>query len=168
MVIDADGLNALAGEPTSFACAAAPRVLTPHPGEMGRLLGLSTAEVQKDRIGVARRLARESRCVVVLKGAATVVTDPGGKALLIPAGNPGMATGGTGDVLTGIIGAFLAQGMDALSAASVGAMVHALAGDEAAAQKGQRALIASDLIESLPDVFLRFEGQDDEDDEDDE
>ena len=168
MVIDADGLNALAGEPTAFAGSALPRVLTPHPGEMGRLLGISTTEVQQDRIGVARRLAHASQCVVVLKGASTVVTDPCGKALLIPAGNPGMASGGTGDVLTGIIGSLLAQGMDALSAASVGAMVHALAGDEAAAQKGQRALIASDLIESLPDLFSRYEGLDDEDVEDDE
>lgn len=157
MVIDADGLNVLAGHLEALDTDAAPRVLTPHPGEMARLLDCSTAEVQSDRLGSARKLSQGHHCTVVLKGAGTVVADADGTAYVIPTGNPGMATGGTGDALTGIIGSFLAQGFKPDMAATVGAYVHGLAGDRAAAKLGQRALTAPDLIDCLPEVFASFE-----------
>jgi hydroxyethylthiazole kinase-like uncharacterized protein yjeF len=157
MVVDADGLNALAGHLSLLTSAPADRVLTPHPGEMARLLSCTTAEVQSDRLGSARRLAQAYRCVVVLKGARTVIAKPDGMAYVVPTGNAGMATGGAGDVLTGIIGALLAQGLTPDVTAMVGAYVHGLAGDRAAARLGQRALIAPDLIDSLPEVYASFE-----------
>ncbi len=157
MVVDADGLNALAGQLSLLGSAPAGRVLTPHPGEMARLLGCDTAEVQSDRLGCARRLAQTCRCVVILKGAGTVIAKPDGMAYVVPTGNAGMATGGTGDALTGIIGALLAQGLTPDVAAMVGAYVHGSAGDRAAARMGQRALIAPDLIDSLPEVYASFE-----------
>jgi hydroxyethylthiazole kinase-like uncharacterized protein yjeF len=159
MVVDADGLNSLAGHLSLLDAAPAERVLTPHPGEMGRLLDCSNADVQADRLGSARRLAKTHNCVVVLKGAGTVVAKPDETAYVVPTGNAGMATGGTGDALTGVIGSLLAQGLKADVAATVGAYVHGLAADRAAARLGQRALIASDLIESLPEVYAFFERQ---------
>jgi len=157
MVIDADGLNNLAGHLELLSKTGAERVLTPHPGEMARLAECTTADVQRDRLGVARRLAGEANCVVVLKGAATVVAAADKSAWVIPTGNPGMASGGTGDVLTGMLGSFLAQGLDAFSAARLAAYLHGEAGDFAARQKGQRALAASDIIESLGSVLRGYE-----------
>jgi hydroxyethylthiazole kinase-like uncharacterized protein yjeF len=134
MVVDADALNLLGpqiGRVT--ALAPAPRVLTPHPGEMARLLGTTTADVQRARVASARRLAAEAHAVVVLKGARTLTAIPDGTVFINPTANPALGTAGAGDVLTGVIGALLAQGMGALEAARLGVLVHGLAGDRAAA-----------------------------------
>ncbi|MBN2498713.1 MAG: NAD(P)H-hydrate dehydratase [Deltaproteobacteria bacterium] len=157
-VVDADGLNNLVGRLDVLSGAPAARVLTPHPGEMARLMGASSAEVQIDRPCYALRLADQTSAVVVLKGAHTLVADPDGTLVFVVTGNPGMASGGTGDVLTGIIGAFLAQGMEPFDAACAGAHIHGLAGDRAAGRRGQRGLAAADLISCLPDVLRGFEG----------
>ncbi|MBI5489276.1 MAG: NAD(P)H-hydrate dehydratase [Deltaproteobacteria bacterium] len=156
MVVDADGLNALAERPDLVRTAPAPRILTPHPGEMARLIGATTADVQADRIGTARRVAADWNAVVVLKGARTVIAAPDGRVFVNPTGNPGMASGGSGDVLTGIIGGLLAQRVDALDAACAGAFVHGGAGDEAAEGTDGRGLAARDLIAHLPRVLRRL------------
>jgi NAD(P)H-hydrate epimerase len=156
VLLDADGLNALAGHPEGLQRSRAPVVLTPHPGEMARLSGKSVAEVQADRIGTSRGLARALRAVVVLKGARTVVAEPGGEIRVNPTGNPGMATGGTGDVLSGMVGAFLAQGLAPVDAASVGVLAHGLAGDAAVRHWGRLGLIASDLTAALGEVWTAW------------
>jgi len=148
LVLDADALNALARNPSPLRRARAPVVLTPHPGEMGRLAGLSTAEVQADRVAVARAFATEHGCVLVLKGARTVVAS-GAFVWINPTGNPGMASGGMGDALAGLIGALLAQGLQASEAARLGVYLHGLAGDRVA-RRGAVGMIASDLIDELP------------------
>jgi len=146
LVLDADGLNMLA--------AAAPRalpsacVLTPHPGEAARLLGIATAEIQADRFKAARALAQKYRAVVVLKGAGSLIAGPDGQMTVCPWGNPGMASGGMGDVLTGVIAGLLAQGLGAWDAACLGVGLHARAGD-LAARAGERGLLASDLFPYL-------------------
>lgn len=145
VVIDADGLNLLASNPLPTR---GPRVLTPHPGEAGRLLGLSTAQVQRDRLTAATALAQRFDAVVVLKGAGSVVAAPHAVPRIIDAGNPGMAVGGMGDLLTGVIAALLGQGWAALDAASLGALLHACAGD-AAARDGERGLLPTDLLPQL-------------------
>ena len=155
MVLDADALNALAEDVEALKRAPAPRILTPHPGEMGRLAGLTTAEVQKARQLVALRFAREYRAVAVLKGHGSVVSD-GRRVFVNPTGNPGMATGGAGDVLTGVIAALLGQKLSPFDAALLGAYVHGLAGDLAAKQFGQVSLIATDVLDSLPQAFLKL------------
>jgi len=152
-VLDADALNALSGSREGVAGLPVPAVLTPHPGEMARLCGMDIATVQADRIGLAAERARSWGCVVVLKGAGTVVADPAGPPALIGSGNAGMATGGTGDVLAGLLGALLAGGLDARSAARAGAWVHGRAGDLAARRFGQRGLLAADLAEALGPVW---------------
>ncbi len=154
MVVDADGLNALAQRPGLLAQPAGPRVLTPHPGEFARLTGLSIAQVEQDRDGQAAHFAARWGVVVVLKGHATCVSD-GERSFANPTGNPGMATGGTGDVLTGVLAALLAQGMPPLEAARLGVYVHGLAGDLAAASLGEVSLVASDLLRYLPEAFRR-------------
>jgi NAD(P)H-hydrate epimerase len=123
---------------------------------MARLLGRSTADVQADRLGAARTLAKQTGAVVVLKGARSVVSRPDGRVDLNPSGNPGMATGGTGDVLAGLIGALLAQGVPLGDAALIGTHVHGLAGDLAARANGQLGLIASDLLVGLGQVWSRW------------
>jgi NAD(P)H-hydrate epimerase len=153
LALDADGVNAFAGRAAELAVRRAPTVLTPHPGELGRLLGTATAEVSADRPGAARRAARETGAVVVLKGHLTLVATPEGAVWVAATGNPGLATGGTGDVLTGMVGAFLAQGYEPLEAALLGVHLHGLAGDLAAAARGEIALAAGDLIEHLPAAF---------------
>ncbi len=153
MVIDADALNALAEDPLFLKQASAPRVLTPHPGEMGRLAGLTIKEVQKARRQVSAWFARHYRALLVLKGNGTVVTD-GTRSYLNTTGNPGMATGGTGDVLTGVIAGLMAQRLEPFDAAVLGVYVHGLAGDLAAQKFGQVSLIATDLLECLPQAFL--------------
>ena len=153
MVIDADGLNALAGDLDVLRKAGVPRVLTPHPGEMARLLGTTSDEVQRDRLGTAQRFARAHGAVVVLKGAGTVVAAPSGEAFINTTGNPGMATGGTGDVLTGLIGSLLAQGHGPTQAACLGVYLHGLAGDIAAKERGEAGLIAGDVIEKIPEAI---------------
>jgi len=128
-----------------------PRLLTPHPGEMGRLCDTTTEIVQADRVAIARKLAAQTGAFVALKGARTVIAAPDGRAFINPTGNPGMGTGGTGDVLTGLVGSLLAQGLEPLDALVVGVYCHGRAGDRAAARKkSQRGLLARDLIAELP------------------
>ena len=145
LVLDADGLNLLAAAPRALPPAC---VLTPHPGEAARLLGIATTEIQADRFAAARALAQKYRAVVVLKGAGSLIADPDGVVAVCPWGNPGMASGGTGDVLTGVIAGLLAQGLGAWDAACLGVGLHARAGD-LAARAGERGLLASDLFPYL-------------------
>ncbi|QAU22971.1 NAD(P)H-hydrate dehydratase [Dyella sp. M7H15-1] len=145
MVLDADGLNLLAREPQRFSV---PVVLTPHPGEAARLLGKSIAQVQADRFASARALAHRYNAIVVLKGPGSLIAHPDGRLDVCIWGNPGMASGGMGDLLTGVITALLAQGCSAWDAACLGVGLHARAGD-LAARRGERGLLASDLLEPL-------------------
>jgi ADP-dependent NAD(P)H-hydrate dehydratase / NAD(P)H-hydrate epimerase len=153
LVLDADGINAFAGRPEELAARRVPTVLTPHPGELGRLLGISTAEVQADRPAAARRAAAATGAIVVLKGSLTLIAAPGGGLYVNPTGNPGMASGGTGDVLTGILGGLLAQRLEPLDAACLAVYLHGLAGDLALARLRGPSLAAEDLIASLPAAF---------------
>ncbi len=155
-VLDADALNAFAGRLGELAERRPETVLTPHPGEMARLLGVSTSEVQADRASAARRAAAASGAVVLLKGHRTLIAEPDGAVWVNPTGNPGMASGGSGDVLTGLIAALLAQGYDALTAAQLGAYLHGLAGDLAIRDVAAEALAAGDLIDFLPRAFARL------------
>ncbi|MCR4402101.1 MAG: NAD(P)H-hydrate dehydratase [Firmicutes bacterium] len=157
-VIDADGLNAVAQDPGTLRTSKAPVVLTPHPGEMARLTGLSVHEIKRDRLAVAMKAAAQWGKVVVLKGARTVIADPSGEAYINPTGNSGMATAGSGDVLTGLIAGLLAQGMSALAAAVLGTYVHGLAGDIAAARRGEMGMIAGDILECVPEALARLAG----------
>jgi NAD(P)H-hydrate epimerase len=156
LVIDADGVNALAGDPGLLQAAAGPRLLTPHPGEMARFLGTTVPEVQADRLRTARENAARTKAVVVLKGAQTVVADPGGRVSVNSTGNPALASGGTGDVLTGLIGGFLAQKMSSWDAARLGVYLHGLAADYWVATHGPRGLIAGDLLQVFPEVLKEF------------
>jgi NAD(P)H-hydrate epimerase len=161
LVLDADGINAFAGKAADLAGRRAETILTPHPGELGRLLGISTAQIQEDRIAAARGAAEETGAIVILKGHMTLVAS--GTAVFVnPTGNPGMATGGTGDVLTGLIAGLLAQGLDALDEAVLGVYLHGLAGDLAASRLGEMALAANDLIEILPAALAALKGGEDE------
>jgi NAD(P)H-hydrate epimerase len=159
-ILDADALNVLAEGgrwrgASGTGGSGPPRVvLTPHPGEAGRLLGVTAREVQADRLGAARRIARASGACVLLKGHRTITAHPGGAARVNATGNPGMATGGSGDVLAGIAAAWLAQGLDAFDAASLAAHVHGLAGDLAARDLGEISLTAGDIVERLPRAYL--------------
>lgn len=154
LVLDADGLNALGQDREPLWQRKAKTILTPHPGEIARLLGVDTKTVQSDREGSAVRLARESRAIVVLKGHRSVVTDA--QTLYVnETGNPGMATGGMGDVLAGLIVSLLARGLGAFDAAVLGVFLHGFAGDLAAKHYGQESMKASDAIEMLPEAFLR-------------
>ncbi len=154
MVIDADALTLLSLEPERGASSvkgrSAPTILTPHPGEMGRLLGTDTEAVQTDRRAAVTQAAGGYGCVVLLKGARTLICDRDGTLYINTTSNPGMATGGAGDVLTGLLSALLAQRLEPLDAAACGAYVHGLAGDLAAAEAGRTGLIATDLIYHLP------------------
>ncbi len=154
MVIDADGITALSTDRVALRDAKAPIILTPHPGEMARLMEMSPREVQNDRLGVARACAAEFGCHVILKGARTIVSMPSGEVFINPTGNPGMASGGTGDVLTGMIGGFLCQGLTLTDAARAATYVHGLAGDVASSRKGERSLVATDLIHEIS-ILLR-------------
>jgi len=150
-VLDADALNALAGRAALLTECKIPPILTPHPGEMARLVAESSAQsINEDRIGTATRFARERGCYVVLKGARTVIAGPDGRVAICPTGNPGMATAGTGDVLTGMIAGLLAQGVASWVAACAATYVHGLAGDLAAETIGQSSLIARDVIDHIP------------------
>jgi len=149
-VVDADALNCLAAMPEAWGGAGHARILTPHPGEMARLTGLETAAIQADRLGAARRLAAERGAIVVLKGARTIIAEPGGRAAINCSGNPGLGSGGTGDVLAGIIGGLLAQGYPPADAARLGVFLHGHAADRIAARRGMIGLLASDVIEELP------------------
>ncbi len=170
-VLDADALNALSGKKALLKKAKAPLVLTPHPGEMARLLKdaegrirnakRSDAElmglIEKDRIGYARSFALDAGICLVLKGVPTVVAAPEGRVFLNTTGNPGMATAGSGDVLTGVIAGLLGQGLDPLQASVLGVYLHGLSGDIAASKRGMHSLLALDLIEHIPDAFLSLQ-----------
>lgn len=152
MLLDADGLNAFAGRADDLRERPAPTVLTPHPGEFARLSGHEVAQSQADRPSAARALAAGVGCIVLLKGAGTVIADPGGEAWINPTGSSGLASGGSGDVLSGMIGAFLAGGAGALQAAVAGAYYHGRAAEVAAAE-GARGMVPPKLLEVLPGVF---------------
>jgi hydroxyethylthiazole kinase-like uncharacterized protein yjeF len=160
LVVDADALNAWAGRMGDFPRRAAPTLLTPHPGEMARLTGATTAQVQADRIDAAWSLARQAEATVVLKGAHTVVADPHGGVSVNPTGGPALASGGTGDVLAGMIGAYLAQGLSAPEAGRLAAYLHGLAADLWTEAHGPSGLAAGALAAALPDAAQRLrEGQ---------
>ncbi len=152
-VVDADGLNILARDPSGAGRISAPMVFTPHPGEMARLTNKPVAAIQADRIGITREAARWHKVVLVLKGANTVIASPDGRVFVNPTGNPGMASGGMGDVLTGIIGGMLAQGLSPLEAALLGTYLHGHCADIAAKETGAASLVASDLIVHLPAIL---------------
>jgi NAD(P)H-hydrate epimerase len=159
LVIDADGLNAFAGKTELLDGSKRALVLTPHPGEMSRLAGISTSAVQADRLNVARNFARDHRLVLVLKGNLTIIALPDGTAWVNPTGNPGMATGGTGDILTGMTAGILAQmPNDAARAAVAAVYLHGLAGNVAAGTMGEHSLVATDLLTGLPEAFRRATG----------
>jgi NAD(P)H-hydrate epimerase len=151
-VLDADALNALAGAGELLREVQAPVIITPHPGEMARLIGVSTREIQADRLAATSTAALNWNVVVLLKGARTVVADPSGAIYINPTGNPGMATAGSGDVLTGTIAALVGQGLEPSRAAAAGAYLHGLAGDLAAREKGMMGLVAGDLVLALPEA----------------
>ena len=153
IVLDADGLNALAGHAEVLGQAAGPVILTPHPGELSRLLGVARDEVLRKRIPLAQEVAARFNAILVLKMAHTVITSPKRGAVIVPTGNPGMATGGTGDVLTGLIAGLLAQGVEPSLAAQAGTYVHGLAGDLAAERLGQEAMLAGDLLDRVPEAI---------------
>jgi len=164
MVIDADGLNALANNVTVLHKIKQNVVLTPHPGEMSRLTGLRSAkDVQKERLNTASQFVKsiqkksrdEKKIVLVLKGDKTIVADYE-KVYVNRTGNPGMATAGVGDVLTGIIVSLIGQGFDVFDASHLGVYIHGLAGDIAAKKKGEQSMIASDIIDCLPDAFIKY------------
>lgn len=153
LVIDADAVNCLAKDVGILKRVKAPIVITPHPGEMARLVGMTAKDVQEDRIGVASRFAKENKVIVVLKGARTIIAKPSGRIYINPTGNPGMATAGTGDVLAGMIGGFIAQGYSSIDAANMAAYLHGMAGDEVAKKKGQIGMMATDILNILPQTI---------------
>jgi NAD(P)H-hydrate epimerase len=160
VVVDADALNALTGGPRSPAefLRGVPAVVTPHPGEMARLIGAAAADIQRERLEAARGFAKRSGSVVVLKGQRTLVAESSGRAAVNPTGNPGMASGGTGDVLAGILGALLARRCAPWLAATAAVYVHGSAGDRAAARLGADSLLAGDLADSLPEAVRALAG----------
>jgi ADP-dependent NAD(P)H-hydrate dehydratase / NAD(P)H-hydrate epimerase len=156
MVVDADGLNAFEGCAEKLHGKEHPLVITPHPGEMARLCGCTVAEVLRDRINLARRFAQEHECVVVLKGHRTLIADPGGEVWVNTTGNPGMATGGTGDILNGMVAGFIAQNRSELLQAVLASVhLHGLAGDVAREIKGEQCMVATDLVTAMPEAFRR-------------
>lgn len=159
IVLDADGINCAAKHIDIWKRAGAPLVVTPHPGEMARLTGKSVAEIQSRRLESAREFAVEHGVVLVLKGAGTVVGLPDGRCLVNATGNPGMAKGGSGDLLAGMIASFLAQGMAPEKAAMCGVYLHGKAGDRAAEDLSEQAMLPSDLLSRLPALFLEIETQ---------
>jgi hydroxyethylthiazole kinase-like uncharacterized protein yjeF len=156
VVLDADGLNAFEGRAGELKGAGRTLVITPHPGEMARLAGCTIADVQKDRLGVARKFAREHEIIVVLKGHRTLVVQPDGEAWVNTTGNPGMATGGTGDILTGTVAGMIAQHSTSAFLAVLAAVhLHGLAGDVMRERVGEHSLVATDLLQGLPEAFRR-------------
>jgi NAD(P)H-hydrate epimerase len=157
IVIDADGLNAFSEEPDKLAGREGRDVIiTPHPGEMGRLVGMSADEVQASRLEIARNFAAAHHVYVVLKGHRTIIATPDEKIFINPTGNPGMATGGTGDVLTGMIAAWLAQLLDAEAACKLAVYLHGMAGDLAEADSGDIAMTSADVAGHLGDAVLEL------------
>lgn len=157
LVLDADGLNALAEEVTVLKKRMLPLILTPHPGEMGRLALLSADEVQSDRERIALEFAKKYNVIVVLKGHHTVVASFDGTTYINETGNPGMASGGSGDVLTGVIAGLLGQKLALFDAACLGVYLHGLAGDLAAQERGEIGLLASDLVDRIPQAIRQYQ-----------
>lgn len=158
MVLDADALNALADDPDRLKKASHPLILTPHPGEMGRLVNKSSKAVSENRLEIAEAFSREYNVILVLKGHRTVIAAPDGRTAINSSGNPAMASGGMGDILTGVIGGFLAQGIEPFEAACLGVYVHGAAADRAIRDVAGRGLLASDLLQEIPFVIGRLEG----------
>lgn len=157
LVIDADGLNAFEGRAELLDGSARPLVLTPHPGEMSRLTGLTTKQIQSNRVEVARQFAEKNKLVLVLKGHRTLIALPDGAVWVNPTGNPGMATGGTGDVLTGLIAGLIAQNLNNIPDAIIAAVyLHGLAGDIARERMGEQCMIAGDLLNALSEAIMRI------------
>jgi NAD(P)H-hydrate epimerase len=156
LVIDASALNAFAGRANELNPKHRPRVITPHPGELARILGTTARDINAHRIDVAREAARVTGCVVVLKGFQTLIAEPDGHVNVNPTGNPGMASGGMGDVLGGMIAAFLARGIDPLDAAIAAAYLHGFAGDMLKDEMGDIGLAAGDLAERIPFAIKRL------------
>lgn len=157
--LDADALNILAKTPEKLLTPHAPVIVTPHPGEMSRLSGRMMEDIRADRIRTAKEFAAKYRVITVLKGAGTVTAAPNGEVRINTTGNAGMARGGSGDVLAGMIGALLAQGMQPFEAAYAAVCIHGAAGDRCAARLSEHAMLPTDLIEALPEVFLEIEGK---------
>lgn len=153
LVIDADGITVLARQPEVLSKASVPVILTPHPGELSRLLSVPKEEVIEKRIPIAQKVTSTYNVYLVLKGARTLIAEPGGAVYINPTGNPGMATGGVGDVLTGMIASFVSQGLAPGQAAVAGVYLHGLAGDLACQQLGPEAMIATDLLDKLPEAI---------------
>ncbi len=158
-VLDADALNYLSGNLHLLTGQTAPLILTPHPAEMGRLAGIPTAQVQQNRLSTAINFATAHQVHTILKGAGTILAAPDGSATQNPTGNAGMAKGGSGDVLAGMLGAFLAQGLPPKEAAQVAVYIHGAAGDLCASEYSQRAMLPTDLIAYLPRYFAAHEAQ---------
>ncbi len=171
MVIDADAINLIAGHTKALLKVKAPVIVTPHTGEMARLLGkgyikdTGSAEIEwnemkrkieRDRVNTAVSFSKKTGTYLILKGVPTIVSEPEGRAFINTTGNPGMAIAGAGDVLTGIVAAFLAQGLNPLDASILSVYLHGLAGDVAASEKGMHSLIATDIIEKIPEAFMRL------------
>jgi ADP-dependent NAD(P)H-hydrate dehydratase / NAD(P)H-hydrate epimerase len=155
IVIDADGLNVISGKMEVVKKRKAATVITPHPGEAGRILGEDTSSIQQNRVDAAKRLFEISGAVVCLKGHKTIVVGPQGDLFVNDTGNSGMGTAGTGDILTGMIASFIGQGLDPYGAAVSGVYLHGLAGDIASQKKGVFSMIASDILDSLHEAFTR-------------
>ena len=156
IVLDADGLNAFENGAAELKNRAGALVITPHPGEMARLIGSSIPAVQHDRLNVARTFAREHEVIVVLKGHRTLIAQPDGTVWVNTTGNPGMATGGTGDILTGMVSGLIAQHPDRIAEAVIAAVhLHGLAGDVARESMGEHSMVATDLLQALPEAFRR-------------
>jgi ADP-dependent NAD(P)H-hydrate dehydratase / NAD(P)H-hydrate epimerase len=159
LVLDADGLNAFEGRASELNGKRRALVITPHPGEIARLVGSTVAAVQRDRINVARTFAREHELIVVLKGHRTLIAQPDGTVWVNTTGNPGMATGGTGDILTGMVAGLIAQNPERIVEAVIAAVhLHGLAGDVARENTGEHSLVATDLVKALPEAFRRVRG----------
>ena len=150
LILDADALTALATRPKTLPAKNSSLILTPHPGEMARLIGSTAKEIQEDRIGISRNFASTRNVFLVLKGYRTLIATPRKEIYINPTGNPGMATGGTGDVLTGMLGGLICQGGSLLKSLQTAVYLHGLAGDGAALKKGERSVVATDLIEQIP------------------
>ncbi len=156
LLLDADGINALKGKTDILKIKKGPMVLTPHPGEMARLLGKTVSEIEADREGIAADFSKNSGAHLVLKGHKTIVSAPSGEMAVNTTGNAGMARGGSGDVLSGILGAFLSLGEDIFSASKKAVFLHGLAGDIAAEEKTEHAMLPRDIIKALPKAFKRI------------
>jgi len=150
IILDADGLTALATQPKTLPTTNRSLILTPHPGEMAKLIRSTPKDVQEDRISISRNFAQSHHVHLVLKGHRSLIATPKGEVFINPTGNPGMASGGTGDVLTGMIGGLICQGFDILQSLQMAVYLHGLAGDEMAQELGEKSLIARDIIEKIP------------------